>query len=380
VAIGTDGRHVMRFVRKGTVHELGTTDGHAVVAGSIVLHVRGGALLAQRLDVESGALTGRATALVTAAGTVEGRALVAASPRLLLVAPPSMRARELVWLEPDGTRGAPASDRGDYWQLRLAPDDRTAAVTLLEPQLRTLDVYAVPLQPGRVTMGVSLALAADSDPIWSPDGASILFRSLQVARRGSTRGSLAGRALRSSRCHSRSLARCRATGAAVRRAACCIRPPPARRHRPLRARSCERRQPAVATSRFNESDGRWSPDQRLLAYVSDEFGQPDVFVQDGQRVRASACRTPAAATHGGGATAARCSSCAGAEDRARGADDRAAVGVRPREHCAGARQSATSTRNTAAIACWRSCRRRRRRRRRSMRSSTGSRRCRNAGP
>jgi hypothetical protein len=46
----------------------------------------------------------------------------------------------------------------------------------------------------------------------------------------------------------------------------------------------------VATSRFNESDGRWSPDGRMLAYVSDEFGQPDVFVQRwpaGGRVRVS---------------------------------------------------------------------------------------------
>jgi dipeptidyl aminopeptidase/acylaminoacyl peptidase len=44
------------------------------------------------------------------------------------------------------------------------------------------------------------------------------------------------------------------------------------------------------TSRFNESDGRWSPDGRNLAYVSDEFGQPDVFEQPwprGGRVRVS---------------------------------------------------------------------------------------------
>jgi len=46
----------------------------------------------------------------------------------------------------------------------------------------------------------------------------------------------------------------------------------------------------LVTSRFNESDGRWSPDGRRLAYVSDEFGQPDVFVQGwpaGGRVRVS---------------------------------------------------------------------------------------------
>ena len=290
IAIAADGRRVIRFVHQGTVHDLGTTDGHAMVAGAIVLHVRGGALLAQRLDAENGVLTGRASALVTAAGTVEGRALVAASPRLLLVAPRSTRARELVWLEPDGRRGPPASDRGDYWQLRLAPDDRTAAVTLLEPQLRTLDVYTVPLRPGSVTMGVTLALAADTDPVWSPDGGTVLFRSLQGG---------------APRMYSRVAGR---QGVPIEPVAV---PEPGAvpsdwRSGPAggvlyqaaprgdtdlfvldRASGASR---AVVTSRFNESDGRWSPDGRMLAYVSDEFGQADVFVQRwpvGARVRVS---------------------------------------------------------------------------------------------
>ena len=291
IAIQADGRRAIRFVRAGAVHDLGTTDGHAVVAGSILLHVRGGALLAQRLDAESGTLTGPTTAIATAAGTVDGRALIAASPRLLLIAPPSTRARELVWLQPDGTRGPPASDHGDYWQVRLAPDDRTAAVTLLEPQLRTLDVYTVPLLPGRVTQGVSLALAADSDPVWAPDGVRILFRSMQGGM---------------PRLYSRVIER---QGAPIE---------PESQSEPNavpsdwrdgqgngtlyqavtprgdtdlflldRGKGTSR---AAVTSRFNESDGRWSPDGRMLAYVSDEFGQPDVFVQpwpSGGRVRVS---------------------------------------------------------------------------------------------
>ena len=290
IAIRTDGRREIRRSAGGATQELGVTDGDAQVVGSVLLHVRGGALLAQRID-GGGTPTGRATVLVTAAGIADGRALVAASPRLLLVAPPSTRARELVWIEPDGTRGPAASDHGDYWQVRVAPDDRAAAVTLLEPQLRTLDVYTLPLQPGRVTMGLTLALAADTDPVWSPDGGTILFRSMQG---GSPRlySRIEGRQgapiepvpLMESAAVPTDW-RAGPAGGVLFHAAT------TRGDTDLfvldRAAGTNR---AITSSRFNESDGRWSPDGRTLAYVSDEFGQPDVFVQAwpaGGRVRLS---------------------------------------------------------------------------------------------
>jgi eukaryotic-like serine/threonine-protein kinase len=289
VAIRGDGRRVMRHVGVGGTRDLGTTDGHAIVSGSVVLHVRGGALLAHRLDADSGALTGRATALVTAAGVVDGRALVAASERLLLVSPPATRARELVWLERDGARGPAASDHGDYWQVRVSPDNREAAVTLLEPQLRTLDVYTVPLTPGRVTTGVTLALAADTDPVWSPDGATLLFRSLQGGAPGLYTRAAGRQGLpieRVAGARAGSVPSDWRAGAGV-----LFHAGTARGDSDLfaldRASGNSR---AVVGSGFNESDGRWSPDGRLLAYVSNEFGQPDVFVQpwpQGGRIRVS---------------------------------------------------------------------------------------------
>ena len=46
---------------------------------------------------------------------------------------------------------------------------------------------------------------------------------------------------------------------------------------------------AIARSGFNESDARWSPDGRWIAYVSDEPGRPEIFVerwpQDGRKWR-----------------------------------------------------------------------------------------------
>jgi dipeptidyl aminopeptidase/acylaminoacyl peptidase len=38
---------------------------------------------------------------------------------------------------------------------------------------------------------------------------------------------------------------------------------------------------SVAETPFNETEGRWSPDGRWIAYVSDEPGRPDVYVLHG---------------------------------------------------------------------------------------------------
>jgi Tol biopolymer transport system component len=280
IAVRDDGRRAMRLVAGGATHELGTTDGHAVVVDGILLHVRGGSLLAQRLDPELGTLAGRATALVTPAATANGRALIAASPRLLLVSAASIRARELRWIDAgSGAAGPPATDRGDYWQVRLAPDDASAAVTLVEPQLRTLDVYAVPLAAGGVTTAVSLALAADSDPVWSPDGQRLLFRSLQdgVPRLFSRVIGRAGADIEPVAAASGAVpTEWRQSGTAE----ILFHAPAARGDTDLfvsdPATGADR---LAVSSPFNDADGRWSPDGRFLAYVSDEFGQPDVFVQ-----------------------------------------------------------------------------------------------------
>jgi eukaryotic-like serine/threonine-protein kinase len=52
----------------------------------------------------------------------------------------------------------------------------------------------------------------------------------------------------------------------------------------------EREIMGIATSGFNETDGRWSPDREWVAYVSDESGRPDIYAQpypEGDRVRVS---------------------------------------------------------------------------------------------
>ncbi len=154
-------------------------DGHAIAAAGWLLYPRGGALLAQRLR-DDGAVEGARTRWsLASACPPRGRTFAALSPRVAVFAAPGQPAASpAVVRRAAAAPRAIASEPGDYWQVRLSPDDRQAAVTMLEPLLRTLDVYVLRGGSG-APVPVTLGLAADTDPVWSPDGRRLLFRSVR---------------------------------------------------------------------------------------------------------------------------------------------------------------------------------------------------------
>jgi Tol biopolymer transport system component len=287
IAVRDDGRRMARLHANGQDRDLTETTGHAQLIGDRLLYVRDGALLAQRFDAETGALTGRSTVLAADVGTSGGRTFFAASPRVLLSASAAARARQLTWMEGDrraGTVGEP----GDFWQVRLSPDDRFAAATLLDPLLRTLDIIVLATSGSGAREPLTSALAADSDPVWSPDASQVLFRSMQdgvpnlYARRAHVLNAPDVPVLKSELDETPSdwqestilfSAPMRATRADI-----------------WQFDTAARELTGVATSSFNETDGRLSPDGDWLAYVSDESGRPDIYAQpfpDGPRLRVS---------------------------------------------------------------------------------------------
>lgn len=287
-SVADSGRRTVRLVRDDGEHDLTTTSGHGQIAADVLLHVRDGALLTQRVDPGTGTLLGRALAALNDVGvSTSGHALFVASPRVLLSSSSSMRARELTWYDLSGQRTGMAGDAGDYWQVRLSPDDRDAAVTITAPLLRTLDVWIVPTNGRRDVEPLTLALAADSDPVWSSDGRTIAYRSLQSGRP----------ALFTRRTHDRDASETRLGGEEIEGTPSDWRGRAITFHARDQASGYDiwsldpstLMRTAVVTDAFNETDGRWSPDGRWLAYVSDEPGHPEIYARNstGTRVRVS---------------------------------------------------------------------------------------------
>jgi Tol biopolymer transport system component len=277
VAVRDDGRRIIRLVANGGQHELVTTTGHGQLVGERLIHVRDGVLLAQRIDRDTFAAIGRAATLETSAGvSMSGHGSFVVSTRLLIAAPSVAPVREMAWVDELGQRTASVGEPGDYWQIRLSPDGRHVAVTMVDPLLKTLDVVIMPTDRPGDREKLTLALAADSDPVWSPDASRVMFRSME---QGTPR-------LFSRRLHD---------------AEAPIESGPASVLRDLATDWRERQllvtaqgtgsasdiwavdlasgeRTAVASTGFNETDGRWSPDGSAVAFVSDESGQADIYV------------------------------------------------------------------------------------------------------
>jgi len=285
-AVSASGRRTVRLVHDGQERDLATTSGHGQIANGYLLLVRDDVLIAQAIDESNGATVGQSRPLVTGVGvTASGRALFVASPRLMLTAAATPRARALTWFDFAGKRTGTIGEAGDFWQVRLALDDGHAAVTLVAPLLRTLDISIVPTATGTPVQPLTLALAADSDPVWSPDGRRIAFRSLQTGR-----PALFAKQAFDANAQDETIVEGDATPTDWRGSGIVAQVADSTSGYDIVAfDQASHAKTTVAKSGFNDTDGRWSPDGRWLAYVSNESGQPDIYAnrREGQRVRVS---------------------------------------------------------------------------------------------
>ena len=296
-----DGRHVIFFVTAADRSRAGiwiaalddpaarrrlfASDAQAIVSGDTLLFVNDLALMAQRLDSSLQPVGRSEVAGVPAGRGPLGQIFATAAADVLIYGAPGTTLRELRWVSRTGESIGRASEPVDAWDVRIAPDGRRVAVTEMDPQLRTLDVFIRHAsQP--VATRLSPSTDVDDSGVWSPDGLRIAWagqrRHVMIRGAGAVLPeqtiasfdtsvqvwdwSRDGRALAIGRRH------------ADTADDLWIQPP-------------TEGAAAVpfAVMPFNQAYAAFSPDGRSIAYASDESGKFDIYVdtypRPGARVR-----------------------------------------------------------------------------------------------
>ncbi len=188
---------------------------------------------------------------------------------------------QLTWFDRTGKKLNSVGEMANYDTVSLSPDERRAALTLLDADGRVADVWLLDLTRGS-TSRLTFDPSGEGNPVWSPDGNNIVYSSNRL---GGGQVNLYQKV---------------ASGAGddqmLLRSDSGKYPTSWSRdgqfilfeNWPLRAKagiwllplSGERQpRPLLQTVDFDQTGGEFSPDGRFIAYMSNESGRTEVYVR-----------------------------------------------------------------------------------------------------
>jgi hypothetical protein len=262
------------------------SNGHAIVSGNALLYSSDGALVAQRLDLETQSLTGRPVLLGSPVGQGPLHQLfVTATDDVVIYGGPASTLRELRWFDRNGAETGEVGEAMDAWDISLAPDGTRVAVTRLDPQLGTLDIWTYdgnrPL-PRRI----SPTIAADESPVWNPGGDRLAW---VTGRRTLTVRNAQANATEQTLRSFENPVKVTDWSPDDNWIVVSESRPVTRDDLWLVPLTSEQAAVAYANTTFNETQGVVSPDGKWLAYASDESGRFEIYVdafpKPGKRAR-----------------------------------------------------------------------------------------------
>jgi serine/threonine protein kinase len=188
-----DGRHFLFHVQGGEPEHRGLyagsldggiqkfllhTESSAVYASpGYLLYVDGDTLLGEAFDAAHLEVRGEPFTVAEHVGRSTGFSIGASTSGtgMLAYAAAVLHQGRLTWFDRAGNSLDSVGVEGDYSDFRLSPNGQTLAVSLVDPKAWNPDIWLIDLArggPSRFTFGSNLNAA----PVWSPDGARIVFR------------------------------------------------------------------------------------------------------------------------------------------------------------------------------------------------------------
>ena len=143
-----------------------------------ILFLRAGTLMAQPFDLRRMSVTGEAIELAGDVGaTTTGYAAFSASDTGVIVHAKHIGLPgELRWFDRSGNSTGTVGTPAEYLDFELSPDQKTVAVSRVDPKLKSADVHLLDLARN-VLDRFTVDTQHDASALWSPDGGRIAFRS-----------------------------------------------------------------------------------------------------------------------------------------------------------------------------------------------------------
>jgi eukaryotic-like serine/threonine-protein kinase len=260
---------------------------NAMYAQGHLFFLRGQTLVAQPFDVERLEFTGDAVTIaeqVTAGGgsgmrgafTVSEAGVIAYQTGSADIGGNADLVSQLVWFDRSGKPIGTLGDRARFTNAELAPDGRRVTVMVFDAALRTHDLWLVD-----VTRGLRTRFTFDPgdevSSVWSPDGSEIAF-----SAEGKGRGNLYLRASNGAgteeELEAGGLSNPLDWSPDGRFLLFSDSAPNQASDLWILPRLGDRKPFPFLKTPFSEARGRFSPDGRWIAYVSNESGKNEVYV------------------------------------------------------------------------------------------------------
>ena len=266
-----DNREPIRVVE--TVFNGAYASGHLVT-------VRDGALLAYPFDERNARLTGDPIQIADRLGgsSTQRAAFSISNTGMLVYAGGTNEIHRLSWFDRAGRETDPQLAPGNIATFRLSPDAKQLAVTRVDPERNTTDIWISDLDRG-ASARFTLDPANDISPVWSVDGTRIVFRSDRSGDNLLYTKAASGGALdeQVTAYNASNPTDWSPDGKLVMF------------HQALTGTNSDlglatlggdAKQPAfIVNNAFDEYDGRFAPGGTWIAYVSNESGRAEVYVQ-----------------------------------------------------------------------------------------------------